>query len=265
MAAEYENIRLAVGDGVGRLTLARPDVLNALDKRTGEELLEALESLAVDESVRVIVLSGEGRAFSAGGDIREMRRGGGELPESFFDELLCTLNRTILRLAEMPKPVVAAVNGLATGLGFNLALAADIRIAARGAEFSQAFTRIGLVPDGGGTFLLPRIVGWAKAMELILTAQTVSSEEALRLGIVTEVVDETVFEETVDRWALRLAAAPTGAIARVKRLLVHSLTSDLKSQLRYEREMQMECGRSEDFREGIAAFFEKRQPRFTGR
>jgi 2-(1,2-epoxy-1,2-dihydrophenyl)acetyl-CoA isomerase len=263
MTAQYQNIRLEVADGIGSLTLARPDVLNALDKATGAELLDALEVLGSDESVRVVVLTGEGRAFSAGGDVREMSRS--DLDESFFDELLCTLNHTILRLAEMPKPVIAAVNGLATGLGFNLALAADIRIAARGAEFSQAFIRIGLVPDGGGTYLLPRIVGWAKAMELILTAQSVSSEEALRLGIVTEVVDETVFHETVDRWAHTLAAAPTAAIARVKRLLVHSLTADLKSQLRYEREMQMECGRSEDFREGISAFFEKRQPRFTGR
>jgi 2-(1,2-epoxy-1,2-dihydrophenyl)acetyl-CoA isomerase len=265
MAAQYQNIRLEIADGIGSLTLARPDVLNALDKATGEELLDALENLGADDSVRVVVLTGEGRAFSAGGDIREMSRSGSELSESFFDELLCTLNHTILRLAEMPKPVIAAVNGLATGLGFNLALAADIRIAARGAEFSQAFVRIGLVPDGGGTYLLPRIVGWAKAMELILTAKSVSSEEALGLGIVTEVVDETVFHETVDRWAHTLAAAPTATIARVKRLLVHSLTADLKSQLRYEREMQMECGRSEDFREGISAFLETRHPRFTGR
>jgi 2-(1,2-epoxy-1,2-dihydrophenyl)acetyl-CoA isomerase len=260
---EYANIQIECKDGIGRLTLARPAALNALDKATGEELLDAITRLRDDESVRVVVLSGKGRAFSAGGDVKEMARAG-ELPEAFFEELLATLNRSILALAEMPKPVVAAVNGIAAGLGFNLALVADIRIAARGAEFTQAFLKLGLVPDGGGTFLLPRIVGWARAMELILTARSVSSEEALRLGIVHEVVDEEVFDETVDAWARRLAEGPTAAIGRVKQLLAHSLTADLKSQLRFEREMQIASGRTSDFREGITAYGEKRPPRFTG-
>jgi 2-(1,2-epoxy-1,2-dihydrophenyl)acetyl-CoA isomerase len=260
---EYANIAVERVDGIGRLTLTRPEALNALDKATGEELLDALESFRSDPTVRVVVVTGAGRAFSAGGDIKEMSRAG-ELPESFFDELLATLNRVIVAMTEMPKPVIAAVNGIAAGLGFNLALACDIRIAARGAEFTQAFLRIGLIPDGGGTYLLPRIIGWSRAMELILTARSVSSEEALRLGLVTAVVDETDFEATVDSWARQLAAAPTGAVGRVKQLLAQSLTSDLKSQLRFEREMQMACGQSSDFREGITAFLEKRTPRFTG-
>ncbi len=259
----YANIHLECGDGIGRLTLARPERLNALDKATGEEILDAVVRLRDDSDVRAIVLTGEGRAFSAGGDIREMSRAG-ELPESFFEELLATLNRTILAIAETPKPVIAAVNGVAAGLGFNLALAADIRVAARNAEFSQAFLKIGLIPDGGGTFLLPRIVGWARATELILTARTVSSEEALRLGIVHEVVDDDEFPASVEAWARRLADGPTAAIGRVKQLLAHSLTADLKSQLRFEREMQMASGKTSDFREGIAAFSEKRPPRFTG-
>lgn len=259
----YSNISVDRADSIARLTLTRPEALNALDKATGEELLDALESLRTDASVRVVVLTGAGRAFSAGGDIKEMGQAG-ELPESFFEELLATLNRVVVALTEMPKPVIAGVNGIAAGLGFNLALACDIRIAARGAEFTQAFLRIGLIPDGGGTYHLPRIVGWARAMELILTARTVSSEEALRLGLVTTVVDETDFDETVDVMARQLAAAPTSAIGRVKQLLAHSLTADLKSQLRLEREMQMESGRSNDFTEGIAAFLEKRSPRFTG-
>jgi len=259
----YSNISVDRADSIARLTLSRPEALNALDKATGEELLDALESLRTDASVRVVVLTGAGRAFSAGGDIKEMGQAG-ELPVSFFEELLATLNRVVVALTEMPKPVIAAVNGIAAGLGFNLALACDIRIAARGAEFTQAFLRIGLIPDGGGTYHLPRIVGWARAMELILTARTVSSEEALRLGLVTTVVDETDFDETVDVMARQLAAAPTSAIGRVKQLLAHSLTADLKSQLRLEREMQMESGRSNDFTEGIAAFLEKRSPRFTG-
>lgn len=259
----YSNISVDRADSIARLTLSRPEALNALDKATGEELLDALESLRTDARVRVVVLTGAGRAFSAGGDIKEMGQAG-ELPESFFEELLATLNRVVVALTEMPKPVIAAVNGIAAGLGFNLALACDIRIAARGAEFTQAFLRIGLIPDGGGTYHLPRIVGWARAMELILTARTVSSEEALRLGLVTTVVDETDFDETVDVMARQLAAAPTSAIGRVKQLLAHSLTADLKSQLRLEREMQMESGRSNDFTEGIAAFLEKRSPRFTG-
>jgi 2-(1,2-epoxy-1,2-dihydrophenyl)acetyl-CoA isomerase len=262
---EYANITLERADGVGRLTLNRPDALNALDRATGEEILDALEELRDDESVRAVVLTGAGRAFSAGGDIKEMARAGAELPEAFFEELLATLNRSILALAEMPKPVLAAVNGVAAGLGFNLALAADVRVAARGAEFTQAFLRLGLVPDGGGTFFLPRLVGWARATELVLTARTVSSEEALRLGIVNEVVDDSEFASTVDAWARRLAAAPTAAVGRVKQLLAHSLTADLKSQLRFEREMQMASGRTADFREGVAAFLEKRAPRFGGK
>lgn len=259
----YANIKLECGDGIGRLTLARPERLNALDKATGEELLDAVMRLRDDASVRAVVLTGAGRAFSAGGDIREMARAD-ELPEGFFEELLVTLNRSILALAETPKPVIAAVNGVAAGLGFNLALAADIRVAARNAEFTQAFLKIGLIPDGGGTFLLPRIVGWARATELILTARTVSSEEALRLGIVHEVVDDDEFPDTVEAWARRLADGPTAAIGRVKQLLTHSLTADLKSQLRFEREMQMASGATADFREGLAAFSEKRPPRFTG-
>lgn len=260
---DYANIAVERKDGIGRLTINRPEALNALDKATGEEILDALDSLRTDPEVRVVVLTGAGRAFSAGGDIKEMSRAG-ELPESFFDELLSTLNCVIVAMTEMPKPVIAAVNGIAAGLGFNLALACDLRIAARGAEFTQAFLRIGLIPDGGGTFLLPRIVGWSRAMELILTARSVSSEEALRLGLVTAVVDETDFEATVEQWARQLAGAPTGAVGRVKQLLAHSVTSDLKSQLRFEREMQMASGKTDDFREGITAFLEKRAPRFTG-
>jgi 2-(1,2-epoxy-1,2-dihydrophenyl)acetyl-CoA isomerase len=260
---EYANIIVERQDAVARLVLSRPDAMNALDKATGEELYDALQHLRNDATVRAVVLTGSGRAFSAGGDVKEMARAD-ELPEGFFEELLVTLNRTVMLLFEMPKPVIAAVNGVAAGLGFNLALAADIRIAARSAEFTQAFLKIGLIPDGGGTFLLPRLVGWARATELILTARTVSSEEALRLGIVNEVVDDDEFPATVDAWARRLASAPTGAVGRVKQLLSHSLTADFKSQLRFEREMQMECGRSADFREGLRAYAEKRPARFTG-
>ena len=261
----YTNILLDIENGIGRVTINRPHVLNALNKETGEELLDAFEQCRDDEAVRVVVLTGAGRAFSAGGDIKEMGLAGDTLPESFFEELLGTLNRTVMTLHEMPKPVIAAVNGTAAGLGFNLTLAADIRIAARSAEFTQAFLRLGLIPDGGGTFLLPRIIGWAKATELILTAQPVSSEEALRLRLVNEVVDDDEFPTAVEAWALRLAAAPTAAIGRVKKLLSHSLTADLKSQLRYEREMQIASGRTEDFREGVTAFLERRPPRFTVR
>jgi 2-(1,2-epoxy-1,2-dihydrophenyl)acetyl-CoA isomerase len=261
---DYANISLERANGIGWLTLSRPEALNALDKATGEELLDALEELRDDESVRAVVLTGAGRAFSAGGDLKEMARAG-DLPEEHFEELLATLNRTVLTLAELPKPVIAAVNGVAAGLGFNLALAADVRVAARSAEFTQAFLKIGLIPDGGGTFLLPRLVGWARATELILTARTVSSEEALALGLVNEVVDDAEFESAVETWARRFAAAPTAAIGRVKQLLVHSVTADLKSQLRFEREMQIASGRTADFREGVSAFFEKRAPRFTGK
>lgn len=261
---DYANITLDRADAVAWLTISRPEALNALDKATGEELLDAVELLRDDPATRVVVLTGAGRAFSAGGDLKEMARAG-ELPESHFDELMATLNRMILTLAELPKPVIAAVNGAAAGLGFNLALAADVRVAARSAEFTQAFLKIGLIPDGGGTFFLPRLVGWARATELILTARTISSEEALGLGIVNEVVEDAEFATAVAGWARRFASAPTAAIGRVKQLLVHSNSADLKSQLRFEREMQIASGQTDDFREGVTAFFEKRAPRFTGR
>lgn len=261
---DYSNIILDRTGQIGRITLSRPEAMNAFDRGMCEELLDAVEALRDDEACRVIVLTGSGRVFSAGGDVKEMARSGSSLSEEHFEELIQTINRIILTFTETPKPVIAAVNGIAAGLGFNMALAADIRIAARSAEFSEAFLKIGLIPDGGGTFFLPRLVGWARATELILTARTVSSEEALKLGLVTAVVDDDEFPQTVDTWARKFAAAPTAAIGRVKQLLAHSQTADLKSQLRFEREMQMASGRTHDFREGVSAFIEKRAPRFTG-
>lgn len=261
----YENILLEIKDGVGWLTLNRPKSLNALNKTTGDELLHALETVRDDETVRAVVLTGAGRAFSSGGDVKEMTLAGSSLSEQFFEELIGNLNRSITLITDLPKPVLAAINGPAAGIGFNFALAADIRIAARSATFTQAFVHIGLVPDGGGSYFLPRLVGWGIATEMILTGRLLSAEEAHQVGIVSQVVEDAEFAATVQQWASRLAAGPTSAMARAKQLLKQSQTNTLAEQLRAEQQTQMLCGRSHDFREGITAFVEKRKPNFTGK
>ncbi len=259
----FENITLTTSGAIATLTMNRPENLNAFNTRTVVEMLDAIVMLRDDAAVRAVVLTGAGRAFTSGGDIREMTEFGTRPQEDYMRHMQ-NVNRMVLGLHELPKPVIAAVNGPAAGLGFNLALAADLRIAAQSATFSQAFIKIGLVPDGGGSYLLPRIVGLARATELILTGRTVAADEALALGLVNRVVADAELGATVQALAEQLAAAPTGAIARDKELLRRSLTSDFASQLQAEIEFQVERGASSDFREGITAFLEKRKPVFTG-
>lgn len=250
--------------GVATLRMNRPDKLNALNVDLGRALVQALIHAGEDKSVRVIVLTGAGRAFCAGGDLAllhdvRVRQAANEL-----QGLLMAGKEICLAIATMPKPVIAAVNGAAAGGGMNLALAADMRIASDKAIFAESFAKIGLYPDFGGTYFLPRIVGAALAAELFYTAETLSAEDALRLGIVNRVFAADKFEEETRKIADSLAAAPPMAMRDVKRTLLGDDRKALEAALDEEIRLQIHCFLSEDCLEGLNAFFEKRKAVFKG-
>lgn len=262
----YEFIQLEVRDHIAVITLNRPEVLNAMSVDLTSELCQVFGSLSDDESVRAVVITGAGRAFCAGGDVKQMASVlGSDRPADYFRDPLIVYNRLITSMRELPKPIIAAVNGMAAGAGFNLALACDVRIATEDAAFSQAFIRIGLIPDCGGTFFLPRIIGAAKALEFMLTAEPIDAQRARDLGIVNMVVKPQELLETAQFFAVQAANLPTSTIGRLKRLINASFSNTLQEQLQLEADMQVECAGSEDFAEGVRAFMEKRQPKFTGR
>lgn len=262
----YETVQLEVREGgVAVLTLNRPDALNALTTSMAAEFKSAIHE-AVERGARSLLLTGAGRAFSAGGDLREMQRMAERSgrAEAFFDEPLGLLNECVLLLQELPIPVIAAVNGPASGGGCNLALACDLVIAAESARFNQAFIKVGLSPDCGGTYVLPRLVGLKRAAEWMMTGDSVDARQAAEMGMINRVVADEALMDAALNMASRLAQAPTAAIAKVKRLLAESATNNLAAQLEAERQAQIESGKTKDFREGVAAFIEKRPPRFTG-
>lgn len=261
----YETIVVEIRNAIARVTLNRPDTLNAMNQTMIGELTTAFTELGTQTDVRAVVVTGAGRAFSSGGDIRGMLAAAPEATADAVRAMIERVNRMVLALYELPQPVIAAVNGPAHGLGMSLTLAADYRIAAMSASFSQAFIKIGLVPDGGGTFLLPRIVGWACATDLMLTGRTVPAGEAKTIGLVHQTVADAEFANTVQLCAQQFAAAPTQAVARTKTLLRNSHTADFAAQLTLERDQQSACAATADFREGVTAFLEKRPPVFTGR
>jgi 2-(1,2-epoxy-1,2-dihydrophenyl)acetyl-CoA isomerase len=262
----YETVQLEMReDSVAVLTLNRPEALNALTTEMGREFMSAIGE-ARQRGARALVLTGAGRAFCAGGDLREMQKMAereGRI-EAFFDEPLGLLNQCILLLQQVQLPVIAAVNGPASGGGCNLALACDIVIAAESARFNQAFVKVGLSPDCGGTYVLPRLVGLKRAAELMMTGDQVDAISAAEMGMINRWVADAELMDTVLMLASRLAQAPTAAIARTKRLLAESAVNNLGAQLELERQAQIESGQTKDFREGVAAFIEKRPPRFTG-
>jgi 2-(1,2-epoxy-1,2-dihydrophenyl)acetyl-CoA isomerase len=251
---------------VATIRLNRPDALNALSSQLGHDLRAAIAS-ALAEGARAVILTGEGRAFCAGGDLREMQAIGqaeGRI-EAFLDAPLKQLHELIKLIRNTPIPFIAAVNGVCAGAGVNLALACDIIIASDDAAFRQAFVRIGLSPDCGGTFALPRVVGEKLAAELLMTGDSITAERAAAIGMINRVVSASELAAEAAEFALKLAAGPTGAIGRIKRMLNQSFSNDLDAQLALEAQCQLESGRSNDFREGIAAFFEKRPAQFTGK
>lgn len=261
----YQNILFDLKDGVAKLTLNRPDRLNSFNVQMHGEVRDALGKLAKEPTARVLVLTGAGRGFCAGQDLgdRAVAPGGqgvdlGESIENYYKPL-------VLALRNLPMPVIAAVNGVAAGAGANIALACDLVIATRSASFVQAFSKLGLVPDSGGTWFLPRLLGNARAMGLALLGDKLPAEQAAQWGLIWRCVEDAEFAATIDSLAAQLAAAPTRGLARTKQAIYESWGRSLEQQLDQERDFQRELGRSQDYSEGVAAFTEKRTPRFTGR
>jgi 2-(1,2-epoxy-1,2-dihydrophenyl)acetyl-CoA isomerase len=261
----YQTIQLEMCDAVCVITLNRPESLNALTLEVGNEFQAAVAD-ARERSARAIILTGAGRAFCAGGDLREMQKIAqreGRV-DAFFDEPLGALNECLLLIRQTPLPFIAAVNGAASGGGCNLALTCDLVVAGESARFNQAFIKVGLSPDCGGTFILPRLVGWRRATELLMTGEVVNAEQALEMGMINAVVADAELMPQVMALAAKLASAPTAAIGRIKELLEASATNDYAGQLELERKAQIQSGHTKDFREGVAAFIEKRPPKFVG-
>src|SRR5690349_12753285 len=244
----YETLQLEMDNAVGVLTLNRPDRLNALNVQVAHDFKAALNE-ALERGARAIVITGAGRAFSAGGDLRAMQeiaQQDGRI-EAFFDEPLRLLNEAIMLIRKTPVPFIAAVNGVASGGGCNLALACDLVIAAESARFNQAFIKIGLTPDCGGTFMLPRLVGWKRATELLFTGDLISARAAAEMGMINSVTPDEELMSRAMAMADKLAQAPTAAIAAIKKLLDASAANDLRSHLDVERKTQIESGRTKDF------------------
>jgi 2-(1,2-epoxy-1,2-dihydrophenyl)acetyl-CoA isomerase len=258
-------IRTSTVEGVATITLARPDKLNAFTGVMHAELRDALSAAEADEAVRCVVLTGAGRAFSAGQDLSEERIRGADGAVDFGARLERDYNPLVERIYAFPKVTIAALNGPAAGAAANVALACDIVLAARSAYMQQAFAKIALVPDAGGTWSLARIVGAKRALALMLTADQISAAELQQMGLVYKVFDDAVFAGEVTAMAQRLAAGPALAYRLIKEAARASEGNDLKTQLALEANLQRKAGASEDAAEGVAAFREKRAPRYKGR
>jgi 2-(1,2-epoxy-1,2-dihydrophenyl)acetyl-CoA isomerase len=262
----YETVDLRIENGVAEITLNRPDRLNAWTTQFGDELREALLTDAADPAVRAVLITGAGRGFSSGADLKEMleqRSSGGEAPD--VGEMLRKRYHPIIKgIRELPKPVVAAVNGPAVGIGCSLALACDLIWAAESAVFGLAFVNIGLVPDGGSTFLVPVAAGKARALEMALLGDPIPAQRALEWGLVNRVVPDADLMDDARALAGRLAQGPTRSYAQSKRALNNSFLKIMDEQLDLEADIQAEMVTSTDFIEGVTAFVEKRDPRFTG-
>jgi len=259
----YETILYEVADGVATITLNRPSKLNAFNDAMIGETLDALKAAARDDAVRSIVLTGAGRAFSSGQDLAAFQeRGEGG---SIAEHLRHGYHRVVRQMVTLEKPIVGAINGIAAGAGCGVALAADMRIAADSASFMLAFSRIGLIPDSGVNWFLPRIIGYSRAYEMAVTADRVSAATALEWGLVNRVVPAEQLPEIAAAVARQLAEGPTLAFGLTKRAMQRGWGMSLDEALEYEAYLQEVAGRSADNREGIAAFLEKRPPNFTGR
>ena len=261
----FETVNYQIDEHVAIVSFNRPEALNALSLQLTRDLHSAIQK-AIDEYARAVILTGTGRAFCSGGDLREMREIGqkeGRI-EAFLEEPLRALHEVILLIRQTPIPFIAAVNGICAGAGTNFALACDLVFAADNATFNEAFIKIGLSPDCGGSFFLPRIVGEKIAAELFMLGDSISAERARDLGIVNRIVPLEMLPSEALIAARKLAIAPTASIGRIKQMLNATFSNDLQQQLDLEHRMQIEAGKSHDFKEGVAAFFEKRHPHFTG-
>jgi 2-(1,2-epoxy-1,2-dihydrophenyl)acetyl-CoA isomerase len=257
----YETIEFKLDAGIARLTLNRPDRLNSFTVQMHEEVADALSNLG---DARVLVITGAGRGFCAGQDLNDRAVAPGQKVD-LGESVELRYNPLIRRLTSIPLPVIARVNGVAAGAGANIALACDIVIAARSAKFIQSFASIGLIPDSGGTWVLPRLVGQARALGLALTAEPLPAEKAAEWGLIWKAVEDEALDGEVDALAAKLAASPPLGLARIKKMIRESWGHSLNEELDLQRDAMRELGFSDDYREGVAAFMEKRKPNFTGK
>ncbi|AOB32034.1 enoyl-CoA hydratase [Bordetella sp. H567] len=264
MTTSYEDIRFSLQDGIARLTLNRPDKLNSFTARMHGEVAQALDQVQ-GASARVLLITGAGRGFCAGQDLSERRPAPGAAPVDLGETVEKYYAPLVRRLHALPLPVVVGVNGVAAGAGANLALAGDIVIAKESASFIEAFCRLGLIPDTGGTYVLPRLAGRARAMGMAMLGERITARQAEQWGLIWQCVPDDAFDDTLERLCRHFSAAPTKGLAYTKRALHASLDHTLDEQLALEVQMMRELGRSEDYAEGVAAFLEKREPRFQGR
>ncbi|AZY48793.1 2-(1,2-epoxy-1,2-dihydrophenyl)acetyl-CoA isomerase PaaG [Bordetella avium] len=259
----YQDIQFSLADGIARLTLNRPDKLNSFTARMHEEVADALTQVET-QGARVLVLTGAGRGFCAGQDLSERRPAPDGTPPDLGETVEKYYGPLVRRLAALPLPVVVGVNGVAAGAGANLAFAGDIVIAKESASFIQSFCKLGLIPDTGGTFVLPRLVGRARALGLAMLGDRIAARQAQEWGLIWQCVADEAFDDRLNQLASHFAKAPTQGLAMTKRALQASLGNDLATQLDLERDMMRQLGHSADYAEGVAAFLDKREPQFKG-
>jgi len=259
---EYKTILFEVGDNIAHITLNRPEAANSVNSEMSVDLMRASIQCGEDPEIRAVLISGAGRIFCSGGDLKEFAARGESLP-SYIKEMTSYLHAAISRLVRLDRPVITAVHGSAAGAGMSLACASDIVIAAESTHFTMAYTRVGLVPDASSTNTLPRLVGLKRALELALTNRVLTAQEALEWGIVTQVVPNEELIDKANALAVQLAAGPTKALGVTKRLLYNGWTETLETQMEYESQAIADMSRTADAREGITAFLEKRTPKFN--
>jgi len=262
--ASHETVDLTKEDSAARILLNRPEALNAWNEQFGRDLLDAVTTVAGDDSVRAVMITGAGRGFSSGADLKEQRSTTDDSVPDLSARLRDVYHPIITGLREMPKPVIAAVNGPAVGIGCSLALAADLIVAAESAYFLLAFVNIGLIPDGGSTAFLPARIGYARAAEMAMLGERVPADQALDWGLINRVVPDEELEGAGEALLQLLAQGPTTSYAGAKRLLNRRMYAGLAEQLEAEADAQREQGKTQDFIEGVLAFAEKRPPNFTG-
>jgi 2-(1,2-epoxy-1,2-dihydrophenyl)acetyl-CoA isomerase len=256
------SISYQVEDAVAIITLNRPDKFNAFNREMALSMQQSLDDAEKDENVRAVLITGSGKAFCAGQDLGEVT---GENPMGFEVILLEHYNPIVIKMREMDKPVICAVNGVAAGAGANIALAGDIVVASESASFIQAFSKIGLIPDSGGTFMLPRLIGFQKASAIMMLGDKVDAKTAEQMGMIYKVMPAEGFLELAMELAGQVASMPTQALVLTKKALNQSLSNNLRDQLLYEDKLQQKASKSEDYQEGVNAFMEKRKPVFKGK